>query len=183
MDFNQTVPDIFMTRRLLFIASIVVFFSGCSVWQSAVKSTFPYNTTITIPRDAADNVVLSASGTAKSFDENFNKNGNNADKVKDIKIVSAKIVSDDPSDFNLGNLSMVKVYLSKNDGTGEMMVASRTDVTAMVGNSLVLDIENTKTLDELINEPVVKIKVQYQLRDHIYVNAHLKVVLSLRANP
>ena len=173
-----------MTRRILPLAcALALFLSGCSVWQSAVKSTFPYSTIITIPRSSADNVVLSASGTAKSFDQNFNKDGNNADKVKDVKIVSAKVVSDDPSDFNLGNLSMIKVYLSKTDGSDEVLVASRTDITALVGSSLVLDIDNAKTLDDQVNQPNVSIRIEYQLRNHIYVNAHLKVVLGLRANP
>jgi hypothetical protein len=173
-----------MTRRIFSVAcTLALLVSGCTVWQSAVKSTFPYTTIITVPRSSADNVVLSASGTAKSFDQNFNKNGNNADKVKDVKIVSAKIVSDDPSDFNLGNLSMIKVYLSKTDGSEELLVASRTDITALVGNSLVLDIDNTKVLDDQVNEPNVSIRIEYQLRNHIYVNAHLKVVLAMRANP
>ena len=173
-----------MYKKLLFLAcAISLLLPACSVWQSAVKSTFPYNTTLTIPRNAADNIVLSASGTAQSFDQNFNKEGSNADKVKDVKIVSAKIVSDDPADFNLGNLSMVKIYLAKADGSSEVMVASRTDITAMVGNSIVLDIENTKILDDQVKEPKLIIKMEYQLRDHIYVNAHLKVVLGLRANP
>src|ERR1700740_2417472 len=96
---------IIMYKKLLLLAlAMSLLFSACSVWQSAVKSTFPYNAVLTIPRNAAGNVVLSASGTAKSFDQDFNKNGNNADKVKDVKIVSAKVISDDPSDFNLGNL-------------------------------------------------------------------------------
>jgi len=173
-----------MTRRILTFACALTFlFSGCSVWQSAVKSTFPYNTILTIPRTAADNVMLSASGTAKSFDQDFNKDGTNADKVKDVKIVSAKVEADDPSDFNLGNLSMIKIYLAKADGSGEVLVASRTDITAMVGNSVVLDIENTKVLDEHVKEPKLTIRMEYQLRNHIYVNAHLKVVLGLRANP
>ncbi|HZY35386.1 MAG TPA: hypothetical protein VFE53_01985 [Mucilaginibacter sp.] len=171
------------TKALYLFLVSGLLLSGCSVWQSAVKSTFPYTTTITIPRSSADNVVLSASGTAQSFDQNFNKNGTNADKVKEVKIVSAKIESDDPSDFNLGNLSMIKVYLAKSDGSEELLVASRTDITALVGNSLVLDIDNTKILDEQVNEPNVSIRVEYQLRDHIYVNAHLKVVLGLRASP
>jgi len=172
-----------MNKRLLGYITIASLFSACSVWQSAVKSTFPYTIAVTIPRNSADNVTLSLSGTAKSFDENFNKNGNNADKIKDVKIASAKIESDDPSDFNLGNLSMIRIYLAKADGGGEMMVASRTDITSMVGNNLVLDIDNTRTLDELVKEPNVTVKMEYKLRDHIYVNAHLKVVLGLRANP
>jgi hypothetical protein len=172
-----------MTRRISSIACVLsLLFSACSVWQSAVKSTFPYNTTLTIPRNAADNVVLSASGTAKSFDQNFNKEGTNADKVKGVRIVSAKIISDDPSDFNLGNLSMIKVYLAKADGSGEVLVASRTDITAMVGNSLVLDIDTSRLLDDQVKEPKLTIRMEYKLRDHIYVNAHLKVVLRLRTN-
>lgn len=173
-----------MNKKLLAIyTGITLLISSCSIWQSAVKSTFPYITVITIPRSSADNVVLSVSGTAKSFDQDFNKNGNNADKIKDLKIASAKIESDDPSDFNLGNLSMIRIYLAKADGSGEVTVASRTDITAMVGNSLVLDIDNTRTLDELVKEPNVTVKMEYKLRDHIYVNAHLKVVLGLRASP
>ena len=173
-----------MSRRILQAACALVFFlSGCSLWQSAVKSTFPYSTIITIPRASADKVVLSASGTAKSFDQRFNKDGSNADKVKDVKIVSAKVVSDDPSDFNLGNLSMIEVYLAKADGSNEEMVASRNDITAMVGTSVVLDIDNSKVLDEAIKEPNVQIRIEYKLRNHINVNARLKVSLLLRANP
>jgi len=173
-----------MNKKLsvIFLAGLALL-SSCSVWQSTLRSTFPYNATLTIPRTAADNVVLSASGTAQSFDQNFNKQGTNADKVKGVRIVSAKVVSDDPSDFNLGNLSMIKVYLSKADGTGEVMVASRTDITNLVGNSLVLDIDNSQLLDEQVKEPKLTIRMEYKLRDHIYVNAHLKIVLGLRANP
>ncbi len=170
-------------KLFLIFGGLASLLSGCSVWQSAVKSTFPYTAVITIPRAAADNVMLSASAMAKSFDQNFNKNGNNADKVKDVNIVSAKVISDDPSDFNLGNLSMIKVYLSKPDSTAEVQVASRTDITPLVGSSLVLDIDNTKILDEQINQPNLRIRIEYQLRDHIYVNAHLKIVLSLSASP
>lgn len=163
-----------------FAASLVL--AGCSVWQSAVKSTFPYTATITIPKGAADNTTQSASADASSFDQRFNKNGNNADKIKDVKIVSAKLVSDDPSDFNLGNLATAKVYLANSAGA-ETMVASRTDIGAQVGTSLVLDIDETKTVDEFVKDPKVKVRIEYSLRDHIYVNAHLKVVLGLRANP
>jgi hypothetical protein len=173
-----------MSQRLLAFAGAFVFFlSSCSLWQSAVKSTFPYSTIITIPRTSAVNAVQSASGTAKSFDQKFNKDGSNADKVQDVKIVSAKLVSDDPSDFNLGNLSMIEVYLAKADGSEEVMVASRTDITAMVGSDLVLDIDNSKLLDDAIKEPNVQIRMEYKLRNHVNVNAHLKVTLLLRANP
>lgn len=165
------------------IFTVLLFLSACSVWQSALKSTFPYTTDITIPRASADNTILSTTASAASFDQRFNKNGNNADKIKDVKIVSAKLIADDPSDFNLGNLSIAKVYLTKGDGKDEVLVASRTDITPMVGNSLVLDIDNSRLLDDFIKDPAMKVRLEYQLRDHICVNAHLTVSLGLRANP
>ena len=95
-----------MIRKLTVISTIVaIVVSSCSVWQSALKSTFPYKTTVEVPHSSATNTPLSVSGTAKSFDQGFNKNGNDAGKVKNVRIVSAKIDSDDPSDFDLGNFT------------------------------------------------------------------------------
>jgi hypothetical protein len=175
----STAKYFIMKKSILLIAIAALFASGCSVWQSALKSTFPYKTTIAVPKSSATNTPLSVS----SFDQDFNKNGNNADKVKNVHIVSAKIISDDPSDFDLGNFTSVKVYLAKSDGSDEIIVASRTDITPQVGGELVLDIDNTHTLDELIRAPDVKIRMEYVLHNHIYVNAHLKLVLSVRAAP
>jgi hypothetical protein len=162
---------------------LVTFFAGCAVWQSALKSTFPYKTDLTVPKSSSDNTILSVSGTAKSFDQDFSKNGNNADQVSNVRVVSAKIVSDDPSDFDLGNFSKIKVYMSKADGTKEVLVASRTDITPLVGGSLVLDIDNSHALDEQVKEPNVTIRMEYQLHNRIYVNAHLRIVIGVRATP
>ena len=72
--------------------------------QSIVKSTFPYTTTLTIPKSSPVGVELSVTGMATSFDQDFKKDGNNADKVSEVRMVSARIESRDPSDFNIGNL-------------------------------------------------------------------------------
>jgi hypothetical protein len=172
-----------MTKKTLYILPLLAMLSGCGVLQSAIKSTFPYTATLTIPRSSAVGEELSVTGTASSFDQHINKAGNNADQVSDVRVVSARIRSVDPSDFNIGNLVSAKVYLSKANGKDEVLVASRMDITPGVGNSLVLDIEDTKQLDGLLHDEKMQLKLVYKLHNHINQNISVRVVLSLSANP
>ncbi|MGZ3873750.1 MAG: hypothetical protein ACXVJD_12580 [Mucilaginibacter sp.] len=151
--------------------------------QSIVKSTFPYTTTVTIPQSSSPGVNLSVTGMANSFDQDFKKDGNNGSKVSEVRIVSAKLESREPSDFNIGNLVSVKVYMAKADGSEEVLVASRDDITALVGNSVVMDIDNSTFLDQRVREPAIKIRMEYKLRNRIDVSPTLKIVLGLGAFP
>ncbi len=173
-----------MKRKVLFISlGLALVLGSCAMMQSIVKSTFPYTTTITIPKSSQVGVELSVTGTGNSFDQDFKKDGNNADKVSEVRIVSARIESRDPSDFNIGNLVWAKVYMSKADSTDEVLVASRTDITPGVGNSMVLDIDNRNFLDQQVRQPQVRIRMAYQLRNHINTDASLHIVLGLGAFP
>jgi hypothetical protein len=173
-----------MKGKVLFISlGVALLTGGCAMMQSIVKSTFPYTTTLEIPKSSPAGVELSVTGMATSFDQDFKKNGNNADKVSEVRMVSATMESRDPSDFNIGNLVWVKVYMSKADSTDEVLVASRTDITQGVGNSMVLDIDNSTFLDQQVREPKIRIRMAYQLRNHINVDANLHVVLGLGAFP
>ena len=53
-------------------------------------------------------------------------------------MVPAKVTAVGPTDFNIGTLSMMKVYMSKADSTDEVLGASHTDTTLLVGNSMAL---------------------------------------------
>ncbi len=173
-----------MKRKVLFISlGLALVLGSCAMMQSIVKSTFPYTTTLTIPKSSQVGVELSVTGVATSFDQDFKKDGNNAEKVSEVRIVSARIESRDPSDFNIGNLVWAKVYMSKADSTDEVLVASRTDITPGVGNSMVLDIDNRNFLDQQVREPQVRIRMAYQLRNHINTDANLHIVLGLGAFP
>lgn len=167
----------------VFLLSILLLCGGCAMMQSIVKSTFPYTTTVVIPKEAKPNEDHSVWAMATSFDQDFKKNGDNGENVSEVRMVSARIQSVDPSDFNLGNLSSVKVYMAKADGSEEVLVASRKDVTAGVGNSLTLDIDNSAFLDQRVREPEVKIKMVYKLRNSIDASASLHIVLGLSAYP
>lgn len=151
--------------------------------QSVVKSTFPYTTNLAIPKSSKVGVEQSVTAMATSFDQDFTKTGNNGDKVSEVRIVSAKLQSRDPSDFNIGNFVSAKFYMSKADGKDEVLVASRIDITVGVGNSMVLDIDNSSFLDERVREPQIRIRMVYQLRNHIDVDANLHLVLGLSAYP
>jgi hypothetical protein len=151
--------------------------------QSIIKSTFPYTTTLVIPSSAPVGKKQSAVSMATSFDQNFTKSGNNGNNVGEVRVVSARLRSVDPTDFNIGNIVSAKFYMSQHNGEDEVLVASRTDITAGVGNSIVLDIDNSNFLDELIRQPDVRIRMVYVLRNKIDVDANLRLVLGLSAYP
>jgi hypothetical protein len=120
-------------------------------------------------------------GTATSYDQSFSKSGNDADKINAVRIISAKLQATDPSDYNIGQIASVEVYLSRMDGKDEDMVASRRDISPNVGNSLVLDIDNTHFLDDLVRQPGVRVRMVYKLRSKTTVAVNLHVVLNIAA--
>ena len=92
-------------------------------------------------------------------------------------------MSTDPSDYNIGNLASVKIYLSKEDGKDELLVAQRNDIGPNVGNNVVLDIDNSHMLDELVREPSIRVRMAYKVRKGFSSDASLHVVLGLAAYP
>lgn len=167
----------------LLLFSFIMVFGSCAMMQSIVKSTFPYTTTVVIPQTAKVQQAQSVTGMATSFDQDFKKDGNNAGKVSEVRIISAKLESRDPADFNIGNLTVVKVYMSKADGSDEVLVASRTDIPPLVGNTMVLDIDNSHFLDQRVREPSVRVRMVYQIRNKLYTDANMHIVLGLGAYP
>lgn len=157
--------------------------TSCGMFQSIIKSSFPYTTTLSIPASSKPGVEYAAISMANSFDQNFSKSGNNGSRVSQVRVISAKLRTEDPSDYNIGNLASVKIYLSKDDGMDEILVASRNDIGDNVGNNLVLDIDNTQLLDELVREPNIRVRMAYKLRKTIGSDASLHVILGLAAYP
>jgi hypothetical protein len=170
-----------MKKYFLLITVLCVISAGCGTVQSIVKSTFPYTTTVVVPASSQPGNEYAAVSYAKSFDQSFSK-GNNAYAVKDVKVTSAKLESTTPSDFNIGNLVSANIYIAGEDGKDEVLVASRNDIGPNVGNSLVLDIDNSATLDQYVRKPKLKVRMVYKLRHNISVDVSLKLVLGLKAH-
>jgi hypothetical protein len=170
-----------MKKPLLMLITIPLFLGSCAMMQSIVKGTFPYTASMSIPASAKVGEAQTAISTANSFDQDFTKDGNNAGKISEVRIVSAKLESKDPSNYNIGNIVSLRVYMAKTDGSEEVLVAVRKDVTPNVGNSIVLDIDNSHFLDVLVRQPSVRIRMVYLLRKGADTDVNLKLSLGLSA--
>jgi len=168
-------------KPLPILIALLFIFSGCGIFESVVKSTFPYTSNLTIPASSEPGKQYTAINMATSYDQNFSRDGNNANHIGQVMVVSAKLKSTDPTNFNIGNLEYVKFYMSKHDGSDEILVASRTDITKEVGNSMVLDIDNSNFLDQMVRQPDVRIRMVYKLRKAIESDVTVKLVLGLSA--
>jgi hypothetical protein len=184
MPVKTPVNNAYMPKKTSIILLVLVYImSSCGMVQSIVKSTLPYTTTLTIPASSDVGVVHSATNTATSFDQNFSITGNNGQHISEVSVISAKLESTEPADYNLGNLTMVKIYVSKNDGKNEILVASRTDIAATAGNILTLDAYNTHFLDQLIRDKDIRIRMAYQLRQKTAADVNVHLVLNINAYP
>ncbi|SDI62029.1 hypothetical protein ACRQ5D_10285 [Mucilaginibacter sp. P25] len=173
-----------MIKKPVFILlAAILFFGSCAMLQSVVKSTFPYTATMVIPASAKVDEAQTAISTGNSFDQDFTKDGNNASRISEVRIISAKLQSSDPSDYNIGNIASLRIYMAKNDGSEEVMVAIRKDISPNAGNSIVLDIDNSHFLDELVRQPSVRIRMVYRLRKATATDASLKVSLGIGSYP
>lgn len=173
-----------MIKKALFISAVLpLFISACGMVQSIVKSSFPYTATLIIPVTAEVGQTNTAVSLATSFDQNFSRTGNNGSNVSEVSIVSAKLQATEPGDYDLSDIQSLKIYMSKEDGKDEILVASRKDIPKGAGNVMTLDIDNSTFLDALVREPDIKIKMVYELRKKPAVAVNLHLVLGINAYP
>ena len=170
-------------KKIIPIFSVfLIFLSGCATVQSIIKSTFPYTATIVVPASSKSNTPISATSSATSIDEVFgNQNGNNY--VKEVRIASAKMVASNPSNKSLGIFKSVKLYVSSGNTNGEVMVASRNDVQENIGSELVLDIDNSKFLDDYIKGNSLRVRLEYVLRNGTTMDVSVRTSLSFISSP
>jgi len=173
-----------MIKKPLFTSiALLLLLTRCAMMQTIVKSTFPYTTDLTIPSTSVPGKQYETVAMANSLDQDFTKDGNNANKVGEVRIVSAKMRSIGPTYFNFGDMISIKIYMSGADGEDEVLVASRTNITADAGNGINLDVENSDFLDKLVRLPGIRIRMVYVLRNNTASDTNLRLVLSLGGDP
>ncbi|MFC5284608.1 hypothetical protein [Pedobacter alpinus] len=160
---------------------LTIFISSCATLQSIVKSTFPYTSTLIIPASSQTGKTISATSSASSIDQIFTGNGSNTSQISQVRISSAKIEAVNPTNQNLGVFKSIKVYLL--NGSNEALVASRNDVAATTGNSLVLDIDNSKFLDDYVKTGNVRIRMDYILQNSLSVDLSVKASIGFNTSP
>jgi hypothetical protein len=62
-------------------------------------------------------------------------------------------------------------------------VASQLNIAENTGNAIVLEIDNSHLLDELVREENIKVRLIYKLRNKIDAPADLRLTMSLTAYP
>jgi hypothetical protein len=155
--------------------------ASCSTLQSLVRSTLPYTATLIIPASTSTGTTRSAVSQASSVDQLFGTKTNS--QIREIRIASARIEASNPSNQNLGVFSSVKLYLSRSDGSGEVLVAHRTDIGSSSGSTLVLDIDNSRFLDDIIKSSAARVRLEYVLRNQLSVDASLRASLGFSSVP
>jgi len=170
-----------MKKSFVFLFAATIILSGCATVQSIIKSTFPYTSTLMIPASAKANTMSSATSAASSFDEIFGNQGGTS-YIKEVRIASAKLTASNPADKGLGMFKSVKLFIS-NGNSGEIMVASRTDVQENIGSSLALDIDNSKFLDNYIKGTSLKVRLEYTLRNANTSDVSIRAALSFTSTP
>ena len=166
-----------MKKALIYTLLLSLFFIGCATVQSVVRSVFPYTATLIIPATNSSSNTFSVSSAARSFDQIFTGQTNN-NQISQVRIASARIDAISPTTQNLGTFKSIKLYLV--NGKEQTLVATRTDIAATAGRSIMLDTDNSKILDDYLKAGTSSIKMEYVLQNNL--NAELTIKVSLRFN-
>ncbi|MNV81427.1 hypothetical protein D3C71_1750940 [compost metagenome] len=76
----------------------------------------------------------------------------------------------------------VRLFVASDKGA-EVMVASRNDVQENIGSGLVLDIDNSRFLDNYVKGTSLRIRMEYVLRDNTTTDVSVRVSLSFSTSP
>ncbi|TCC93563.1 hypothetical protein EZ428_01980 [Pedobacter frigiditerrae] len=170
-----------MKKIILSFVIISSLLAGCATVQSIIKSTFPYTSSLIIPASSKINTTLSATSSASSFDQIFgNQNGTNY--IKEVRIASVRLDASNPTNQNLGVFKSVKIFLVNGAGA-EVMVASRNDVSENIGNNLVLDIDNSRFVDEYVKGNNLRVRMEYTLRSSLSSDVSVRAAINFNSTP
>lgn len=162
----------------MFLSAIVATatLASCSTVSSILQNTFPYNATVLVTSGSPANTILSNVSAAQSINQLTGSGAN----VKDIRVSNATISVN--SNTSVGLFKSVKVYLS-NNGSNEVLVASREDIPDNVGNSLALDINSNQVLDKMMKAGSVQQRLVYVLKQSPTSDLSVKTSIGFSSLP
>ncbi|MCZ2084741.1 MAG: hypothetical protein LC112_10765 [Flavobacteriales bacterium] len=162
----------------MFLSAIVATatLASCSTVSSILQNTFPYNATVLVTSGSPANTILSNVSAAQSINQLTGSGAN----VKDIRVSNATISVN--SNTSVGLFKSVKVYLS-NNGSNEVLVASREDIPDNVGNSLALDINSNQVLDKMMKAGSVQQRLVYVLKQSPTSDISVKTSIGFSSLP
>ena len=169
------MKNIFLTAAIASVALV-----SCGTVQSLVQNTFPYTANVLVSTGVPADKEVSSTATASNVQTWFG--GNNNAKIKDVRISDAKISVVSPSGGSLNAFKTIKVYISSN-GTGERLVASRTNISTDASN-LSLDLNSgAGFLDEVVKSTGVTVRTVYELKNQTSSDMNIRVALNFSSVP
>ncbi|RZK49568.1 MAG: hypothetical protein EOO99_06135 [Pedobacter sp.] len=163
------------------ILNILLVIAACGTVQSLMKSAFPYTASLIIPADAPVGTELTQISTAANIDQIFG-NSTGTSYIKEIRVGSAKLEANNPSNQNLGVIKSVKLYIMNASGR-EVMVASRSELGENIGSNVVLDIDNSRFIDDYVKDNNLRIKMVYILRQKLNSDISVRASINLNSTP
>lgn len=170
-----------MKKIILSFIIISTVVAGCATVQSIIKSTFPYTSSLIIPASSNTNTILTATSSASSFDQIFG-NQNGANYIKEVRVASVRLDASNPTSQNLGVFKSIKMFLVNGSG-GEVMIASRNDVSPNIGNNLVLDIDNSRFVDDYVKGSNLRVRMEYSLRSSLSSDVSVRAAINFNSTP
>ena len=164
--------------KTIFLSAVVAttVLTSCSTVSSILQNTFPYNSTVLVTAGSPANTELSSISTAQSVNQLTGSGAN----VKDIRVSNATISVG--SETSLGVFKSVKVYLS-NNGSNQVLAASRESIPDNVGNSLAMDVNTSQTLDNIMKSGSVQARIVYVLKQSPTSDISLKSSIGFSSVP
>ena len=162
----------------LFLSAVVATatLASCSTVSSILQNTFPYNATVLVTSGSPANTTLSNVSPAQSINQLTGAGAN----VRDIRVSNATMSV--PNNTSMGIFKSVKVYLS-NNGSNEVLVASRDAIGDNVGSSLSLDVNTSQTLDNMMKSGAVQARIVYVLKQSPTSDISLKTFIGFSSVP
>lgn len=164
--------------KTIFLSAVVAttVLTSCSTVSSILQNTFPYNSTVLVTAGSPANTELSSISAAQSVNQLTGSGAN----VKDIRVSNATISVG--SETSLGVFKSVKVYLS-NNGSNQVLAASRESIPDNVGNSLAMDVNTSQTLDNIMKSGSVQARIVYVLKQSPTSDISLKSSIGFSSVP
>lgn len=164
-------------KNVMLSSAVVAFaLASCSTVSSILQNTFPYNASVLVAAGSPANTSLSTVAVAQSINQITGAGAN----VRNIRASNATLSVN--SNTSIGIFKSVKVYLS-NNGSNEVLVASRENIPDNVGSTLALDLNSSSSLDHIFKSGLVQQRIVYVLKQSPTSDVTLKSSVGFSSEP
>lgn len=172
-----------MKKTSIILLGAMLFGYSCTVQKTTLKSSFGYSSLINIPESKNVDSPQSAKNVVINMAQLLGMQ-QTATRLTNATVTSAKIEVVNVKGQKLDIFKSVKLFLA--DENSEVMIGSKNDIPENIGNKLVLELDNTRFIDNYVKDGEMKFRLEYVLRkrteDGINVKASVEVNSTQKSN-